>query len=243
MEKSYNPSIDDTQSFDTYEVTNPNATYNPTQKKPYESQYVQPFNLAYRNEGFKDNSTFNSNSNYQSRAESHENTVSDDTPIIHSENAPNGSFPPSEYYTTDTLPLNNTKSNSTLNDLPNERFYGYPTSSNDTLLQELKNRLPKSGKLPTPPPAPRTQDYSPGFIEKLENLHYTPEYHRTFSSPSGASDLLETNFDEPTPPKPKMRSKSEALLETNFDYMEPMPTNYPISEANRSKSQPLETAM
>lgn len=48
-------------------------------------------------------------------------------------------------------------------------------------------------------------------------------------------------------PKPKIRSKSEALLETNFDYFEPedaqVSSNHPITQSNRSHSQPLETAM
>lgn len=42
----------------------------------------------------------------------------------------------------------------------------------------------------------------------------------------------------------KSRSKSEALLETNFDIDENEENgNNPITEASRSKSQPLETSM
>jgi hypothetical protein len=53
--------------------------------------------------------------------------------------------------------------------------------------------------------------------------------------------LLETDLDQSAPP----RSKSENLLETNFDY-DPYEHHQQqdfLSRANRSKSQPLETAM
>lgn len=235
MEKSYNSSIEDNQSYDVYEANNPTPsgfTYNTTmqsmKRPPFDNHYAQPFNLAYKNEGFKDNSTFASNSNYQSRAESHENTISDETPIIHPEATQNLSYPPSEYYTTDTLPLS-AKSSTNWMDAP---VAGIHPNGHGSFLKELKQRIPTKGVLPAPPPVPR-------LVQTPDGFGY---YNRQMSLPGDEQDVLETNFDEPNP-KPKIRSKSEALLETNFDVVEPMPIGLPISEASRSKSQPLETAM
>lgn len=238
MEKStYTSTIDDNQSYDIYETHNPNTSglqYNQELKQEIGNQYAQPhFNLAYKNEGFKDNSTFASNSNYQSRAESAQDTnISEETPIIHSESPPEvPSFPPSEYYTTDTLPLSNTSEKSD----PSGHFYHNPSNQ---FLNELSSKLPRRE-----PEVPE-RHYA-------RSMSYTPDYHLMDSKQPideyfddrPHSDVLETDFDEPEP-KPKIRSKSEALLETNFDY-EPdeVVHNYPMTHASRSKSQPLETAM
>lgn len=238
MEKStYTSTIDDNQSYDIYETHNPNASgqrYNQDYKPETVNQYAQPhFNLAYKNEGFKDNSTFASNSNYQSRAESIQDAnVSEETPIIHSENNQNvPSFPPSEYYTTDTLPLSGTSDRSD----PSPKFYHNP---NDQFLRELNKKVAKRE-----PEVPE-RHYA-------RSMSYTPDYHLDDYNQSGdqyfddrpRSDVLETDFDEPEP-KPKIRSKSEAVLETNFDYEpEEVVQNYPMTHGSRSKSQPLETAM
>lgn len=259
MEKStYTSSIEDNQSYDIYEAHNPNPSgfaYNPTiqyHKSPskFDSQkYNIPtsaYDLAFKNEGFRDNSTFASNSNYQSRAES---TVNEEVPIIQSESATNSSYPPSEYYNMDTLPLSDA---STLN-LKQEitKSNGYAFNKPDI------NKLPQSDysnimDLPTPPDPPQTLSYSPTYSEKLENINYSPDYNivaleHPKERPRSAN-ILETDLEEPviTKPVPKARSKSEALLETNFDYPEPQTSpvfNHPLSEAARSRSQPLETAM
>lgn len=265
MEKStYSSSIEDNQSYDVYETHNPNPssfTYNPTieyHKSParLENQYAKPtaydLDLDYKNEGFRDNSTFATNSNYQSRAESVQDTSTDETPIMQPENDAI-SYPPSEYYNDDTLPLRTGRSDSTL-DLKRgieetNKTYD-PTYSrerpNHNLLQELKNKLPQKEKPPTPP-----RKHSPTYSEQLDNLTYTPDYNTVglahpFTDRPHSANILETNFDEPVAPKPKMRSKSEVLLETNFDYTPPEGSpqfNHPITDASRSHSQPLETAM
>lgn len=238
MEKStYTSTIDDNQSYDTYETHNPNITgiqYNQEFKPETVNQYAQPhFNLAYKNEGFKDNSTFASNSNYQSRAESvHDSNINEETPIIHTDSNVNvPSFPPSEYYTTDTLPLSSTSERSD----PNTNFYHNP---NTQFLNELSSKLPKRpDELPERHYA-RSMSYTPDYnavaLEHPDHQYFDDRPH---------SDVLETDFDE-IEPKPKSRSKSEALLETNFDY-EPdeVVQNFPMTQASRSKSQPLETAM
>lgn len=272
MEKStYNSSIDDTQSYDIYEAHNPNPSgfaYNPTieyHKSPskFDTQLNAQnasYDLAFKNEGFRDNSTFASNSNYQSRAESvQDNTITDQTPIMHSESSANTSYPPSEYYNTDTLPMNSTlgKSDSTL-ELKRAitQSNGYaPTyveqKPNSYFMAELKNKLPQNGvalkqptfnlmDLPTPPDPPRTFEnkvQSPTYAEKLESINYSPDYNivaleHPKERPHSAN-LLETDFDQPAfrKPVPKTRSKSEALLETNFDYSE--------AEASPPFNQPI----
>lgn len=261
IEKStYSSSLDDNQSYEVYEPNNPNPqsfSYNPTieyHKSPskFDSQYAKPstFDLAYKNEGFRDTSTFATNSNYQSAAESVQDDSTEESPIMNTESE-GISFPPSEYYNNDTLPLRSDKSDSTLDLKKDIEDYnnGYnPSYSRDrpprSFLEELKNKLPQ--KPPTPPKR------SPTYSEQLENINYSPEYHNvglphssSYEGRPGTADLLETNFDE-GPPKPKIRSKSVVLLETNFDYTPPSGSpqfNQPISDASRSKSQPLETAM
>ncbi|KAJ8919535.1 hypothetical protein NQ315_002156 [Exocentrus adspersus] len=250
MEKStYSSSIEDNQSYDVYEAHNPNPSsfsYHPTieyHKSParIENQYAKPtnFDLAYKNEGFRDTSTFATNS----RADSVQDGSSDETPMVQSEGV---SYPPSEYYNDDTLPLHGGKSDSTL-DLKRaiEEMNKAYEKPKDNFLQELKGRLPQMEKPPTPP-----VKHSPTYSEQLSSLNYTPDYntvalaHPVSDRPHSA-DLLETDFDE-VPPKPKTRAKSEVLLETNFDYTPPSGSpqfNQPLTDSSRSKSQPLETAM
>lgn len=249
MEKSaYSSSLDDNQSYEVYESHNPNPTsfsFSPTieyHKSPakFENQYARPtFDLSFKNEGFRDNSTFATNSNYQSRAESVQDDLTEESPIM-DKSSEITSYPPSDYYNTDTLPLRNNQSDSTL-DLKRgiheiNKAYDY------NLMQELKNKLPQKQKPPTPP-----RKYSPTYSEQLGNMGYTPDYNTTaLAHPHQSENLLQTDFDEPAKPKPKPRSKSEVLLETNFDYMPPSGSpqfNQPISDVSRSRSQPLETAM
>lgn len=256
MEKStYTSSIDDNQSYDVYEAHNPNPSafaYSPTieyHKSPNKfDQYARPngFELAYKNEGFRDNSTFATNS----RADSIQDSTNDDVPIIQDTiGGTSVSYPPSEYYTTDTLPLSHTtgKSDSTLDlkkgidDYNKNRNYDPIYSRerpNANLMAELKNKFPEV--------------QSPTYSEKLENLQYspTPDYNTVglAGPPDGrphSANILETDFDEPHP-KPRMKAKSEVFLETNFDYTPPSGSpqlNHPINEYKRSKSEPLETAM
>lgn len=257
MEKStYTSSIEDNQSYDIYEAHNPNPSgfaYNPTieyHKSPskFDAQkYNLPtttYDLAFKNEGFRDNSTFATNS----RAES---TVNEEVPIINSESATNCSYPPSEYYNTDTLPLSENlgKSDSTL-----ELKQGI-SKSNGYAFDKPENKFLTDYNimdLPTPPDPPRDTSYSPTYPEKLENLNYSPDYNivaleHPKERPRSAN-ILETDLEEPAieKPVPKARSKSEALLETNFDFEEPRTSpvfGHPLSETTRSRSQPLETAM
>ena len=243
MEKStFTSTIDDNQSYDIYEAHNPRIpvfTYNQPYRQEPANTYAQP--LAYKNEGFKDNSTFASNSNYQSRAESVQEASieSEETPIIHSTKDNSTSYPPSDYYNMDTLPLSSGTSDSdstvhTKQKFPeDEKHY-----ASRNLLQELNSKLP----VIEDSPSPDISDTHPHYARSTSYPYYNTE------PPNGLFDdrpnMMETNFDEPEP-KPKTRSKSEALLETNFDYFEPSEPvyNHPLTESSRSKSQPLETAM
>ncbi|CAG9761945.1 unnamed protein product [Ceutorhynchus assimilis] len=229
MEKSaYNSSIEDDTSY-AYESHNPNPSfaYNaPVEyhKSPtkYENPYAKPganaFDLAFKNEGFKDNSTFASNSNYQSHAGSGQDESSnDETPIITPYASKQvASYPPSEYYTTDTLPLHEANTSRPLG-----------------LMQELKSRLPNK------PPTPPTRKYSPTYSEQLTQMAYSPDFHTVgLAHPSSSPELKDHAF---TLPKAKTRAKSEVLLETNFDYTPEEEMSF--GDSGRWKSQPLETAM
>ncbi|KAF2901827.1 hypothetical protein ILUMI_04359, partial [Ignelater luminosus] len=282
MEKStYNSSIEDNQSYDIYEAHNPNPSafaYSPTieyHKSPARYGTNLPssdsYNLAFKNEGFRDNSTFASanNSNFPSRADSvQENSITDETPIMNPENAkPSISSPPYDYYNSDTLPLgakvdHTGKSNSTL-DSNGYKEYGGAYAGNKPdmdFLKELKTKMPYTNghvgkELPPPPAPPRPKDEAT-YAEKLQNLNFSPDYNTVgLEAPPAyyvqdrptSANILETSFDEPEQRPKTVRSKSEAVLETNFDYVEADDNepymNQPMTQSSRSRSQPLETAM
>lgn len=252
------------------------------------------FELAYRNEGFKDNSTYSG-----TRNNSIGTMLNDDsTPIIHqTDQEENGS----DYYgNSSTLPLQSNGGESL------------------TFLSELKHRLPEYESLPRPthsghssflppppdPPTPSASDVSyqsahsaAPFVhpkpkpkhDPKKNKYAVPEIRRPTVEPpppvnrpmsyyKATRGLRDSNLPESAtavvhnnnrpktlyeasaePPhtthsQPQSsqhhptksnysRSKSEALLETNFDDGQTTPTLQPLSPDNRSFSQPLETAM
>lgn len=223
MDKSQlNSSIEDNQSYDVYEAHNPRYSPSTSDFKATNQKYQVPhadnpvFDLAYRNEGFRNHSTFTSrnNSNWPSIANSE--VAPDDTPT--------DPIDESGYLNTNasTLPLNSsiamTDSISELKrDIETtpysyEQYEGLPTTPGSEPVPEYFH--------PPLPPQPYYYDERPK-----------------------SGTLLETNLDigEEKP----LRSKSEALLETNFDVFYPNePTELTQLSANsRSKSQPLETAM
>lgn len=251
----------------------------------------QGFELAYRNEGFRDNSTYGANT----RANSISNYLNEDTPIIHQVDA-DPSDTNSDYYgNSSTLPM---------------RHRGDQLS----FLSELKHKLPEYEKLPTPhqqahssflpaPPDPPYQlpstSFNRGYSKQVNSPSpIKPEYQQpeirrppppymspARSTPPPPLPLTDPRRPEsyfaamrsarhskppsppPSPPvqassrRPKAvyeaadtphlgddrratysRSKSEALLETNFDDEDAsQPT--PLTSDSRSYSQPLETAM
>ncbi|KAF5304533.1 hypothetical protein FQA39_LY09584 [Lamprigera yunnana] len=269
MEKSaYDSSIEDNQSYDIYETHNPNPpafVYNPTieyHKSPsrYGQQTPENYNLAFKNQGFRDNSTFGStnNSNLQSQVDSvQEQSITDETPIINPESKKNTSYPPYEYYNSDTLPLSTKSdakhSNSTISSSDGYKEYGgaYGGVKPDlNFLKELKSKVPNttngyvvSHNLP-PPPEPPIVEIPQNTFTSNSNKAPSPS-SSTYRDPT--PDMLETSFDDPPNTRPRTeRSKSEVLLETNFDYNEIEDEPFMIqniTESSRSKSQPLETSM
>lgn len=178
MEKSqFNSSLDDNQSFDIYEAHNPNPNVMPLQhttfvKKPITPEYsvpqnnTRPYNnLAFRNEGYRDNS------GTASGAPSINTVATEEIPILHH---PEGLGSPadvyamspqsdSQYFTSDTLPLrdNSDDGNSMKRQL--ERAgkiygpYGAPVGSYGaqpklSFLMELRSKMPEqpqAGAVPT----------------------------------------------------------------------------------------------
>lgn len=268
MDKSqFNSSVEDTQSFDIYETHNPQAAgmttdarggyayTTPSDFRPT-GEIVNPaFDLSFRNEGFRDNSTFASrdNSLWQSTAGSEMG----------------GGNSPSEggdYLTNaSTLPLNTSfaMTDSTLGvDVAVTPAYSEatfrPTETPDPYYDQSRERMREVSESYFDPKGSPKNYYS--------SAKATPEpYYQSTGSPAepmynlqerpkSTHMVLESNLDNaanenglPTPPHPPLRSKSEVLLETNFDVYVP-PSSKPsnssaITPASRSKSQPLETAM
>lgn len=268
----------------------------------YESERdSQGFELSFRNEGFRDNSTFTTRNN------SIGTNINEDTPIIHQTDVEDTG---SDYYgNSSTLPI---------------RAKGESLS----FLTELKNRLPEYERMPPPQsssghtsflPSPPDPPYDPppssssisssSFGKKIDNMKFSPkstpsppvihEYQKpeirrpapALSSKSNsppAKDVrrpdsyytamrsardsrMPPQVQPPQPPIPVprprpvyeasgddrpaySRSKSEVLLETNFDSQKnsknsnndsnnSLPPTIPLSSDSRSYSQPLETAM
>jgi len=91
MDKSqFNSSVEDNQSYDIYEAHNPNATvrnfngYSSTFPAKSSSAALNPsFDLAYRNEGFRDTSTFSSSHDNWQPQQMQVNTMMKTISIIH----------------------------------------------------------------------------------------------------------------------------------------------------------------
>lgn len=161
MEKSqFNSSLEDTQSFDIYEAHNPNnviqlkhSTFN---RKPASPEYSvpqnRPYSLAYKNEGYKENSA--------SEAPSMNTVATEELPIIHHpggltspEDDTLSPTSPSQYFNSDTLPLTGDKSEDPIfmkRELEREgKIYG-PYGARDhggqpklSFLMELRSKLPE----------------------------------------------------------------------------------------------------
>lgn len=169
MEKSqFNSSMEDTQSFDIYEAHNPNPNVMPLKhstfvKKPITPEYsipqsTRPYDLAYKNEGYRDNS------GHASDAPSINTVMTEEIPIIHH---PGGIRPDDDaflptndqYFNSNTLPLRNLEqSDDTLDlkrDLEREgKMYGAPNFGAQpklSFLMELRSRMPEqpqAGSIP-----------------------------------------------------------------------------------------------
>lgn len=239
----------------------------------------QGFELAYRNEGFRDNSTYGGGT----RSNSVSNYLNEETPIIHQTDREDAN---SDYYgNSSTLPMRAKGDNLSFLSELTQKLPDY---------EKLPNKL-NSSFLPAPPDPPYDRAYSKpstsnGYKKQVnspsptKNEYQQPEIRRpsppavpqsSFASPTPSTDVRrpqsyytamrsarESKPPSPPPTPPSMsthrpktvyeasgddrrttysRSKSEALLETNFDE-ETSPPN-PLTSDSRSYSQPLETAM
>ncbi|PZC85077.1 hypothetical protein B5X24_HaOG202841 [Helicoverpa armigera] len=281
MEKSqFNSSMDDNQSFDIYEAHNPNPnvmplTHSTFVKKPITPEYsvpqnnTRPYNLAFRNEGYRDNS------GTASGAPSINTVATEEIPILHHGDGMRS--PPdeytlsprsdSQYFTSDTLPLRDNSEDGDTMKRQLERAgkiygpYGAPAGSYGaqpklSFLMELRSKMPEQpqpGAVPTTTFGQRNNiaDQQQYYEDNLPSPPHPPVYSSAYDTtasdniPSYDSSPqdLSREFDDSPLPELHHRSKSEALLETNFDFEDGDTSPLPMSEASRSHSQPLETAM
>jgi len=243
MDKSqFNSSVEDNHSYDIYEAHNPNAAaqnFNglssaiPTKST---SEAVNPsFDLAYKNEGFKDTSTFSSSrDNWQPSTNVSEYNFDDQTvgtDYIHN---------------TSTLPLDAS--------LAMSDFTFNVKQGSDYSSQVPYQHQDSSYSEPPEPPLPFDDSFQHDGEYPL--LQPQPSAQYPFDDDPGRTSLLETDIDSESVERPKsemlletnldddhpvpVRSKSENLLETNLDEYA---TSHVPPIFNRSKSQPLETAM
>ncbi|XP_018046380.1 PREDICTED: protein bark beetle [Atta colombica] len=246
MDKSQlNSSIEDNQSYDVYEAHNPryspstNDFKNTVQKYGAAQSVDNPvFDLAYRNEGFRNHSTFAARNGTAAAVTSNwssppniQSTSVDESPTVYANNESS-----SYLNNTSTLPLHSS------------------IALTDSMI-ELKRDIEASSGVYDPidylkPP------YDSTTLTPSQASEPVPEYASDFQPPipphpyhyeaenrPRSEALLETNFD--TGEEKPLRSKSEVLLETNLDaFLVNEPTELTqLSAATRSKSQPLETAM
>ncbi|CAH2076021.1 unnamed protein product, partial [Iphiclides podalirius] len=245
MEKSqFNSSIEDNQSFDIYEAHNPNnviqlkhSTFNKNSPEYSVPQSAKPYNLGYRNEGYKENA-----------GASEAPSMSEELPIIH--------------HPGDTLPLRRLDDDplALKRELEREgKIYGpygtpnYGAQPKLSFLMELRSKMPEQpqpGAVPTSTFGQRSStppDQREYYEDTLPSPPNPPVYSSAYDSEALASYDSSPNSSQQYDHYPSelqdlhSRSKSEALLETNFDFDQTSPT--PMTEDSRSYSQPLETAM
>ncbi|XP_070163334.1 protein bark beetle [Polyergus mexicanus] len=246
MDKSQlNSSIEDNQSYDVYEAHNPRyspstSDFKNTVHKYSAAQTVDNpvFDLAYRNEGFRNHSTFTAG-NAAAAATSNwplqpnvQSTLTDESPTIVDPNNESSSY----LNNTSTLPLHSSLAfTDSMSELKRniEASTAYdPVEYDSKRAYDMATLTPSQASEPVPE---YVSDFQPPIPPH-------PYHYETESRPRSEA-LLETNFDmgEEKP----LRSKSEALLETNLDaFLINEPTELTqLSTTARSKSQPLETAM
>lgn len=245
MDKSQlNSSIEDSQSYDVYEAHNPRYSpstsdfKNTAQKYDTAQSIDNPvFDLAYRNEGFRNHSTFAARnaaavaSNWQSQPNVQSTSV-DESPIT------DPTTESSSYlHNTSTLPLH---SSLALTDSMSELKRDIETSAPYDPVEYDSRRTYDTATLAPSQASEPVPEYVSDSYQPPIPPH--PYHYETESRPRSEA-LLETNFD--TGEEKPLRSKSEALLETNLDaFLVNEPTELTqLSATARSKSQPLETAM
>lgn len=240
---------------------------------PSYDPYGQAFELSYRNEGFRDNSSFNTRNN------SYGTNINDDTPIVHHTDMDDSV---SDYYgKSSTLPMNprNNDNLSFLSELKQQLpEYEQLNSGHSSFLASPANDLspnsfqsssqkdkkntasiashsPKADK-ELKSDAKKSNDYAQPNIRLIDHDGRRPSSYYTAmqntrdsrnishltSSPNRRPKAVyqsSVGYDKPVI---NLRSKSEALLEANFD--ETAATlDQKMKSDNKSYSQPMETAM
>lgn len=295
MDKSV---ISTTNSFTDYEINinpNPQPRYNdysiqptkrysppdtPLKSKAYGLPPTPPlplnsFELAYRNDGFRDNSM------NATRNASVATNINEDTPIIHQ--VDNEEYNSDYYGNASTLPIRAKGENlSFLNELkqrlpeyeaprinsghssflpqgsernssasqssgtPPPSFENHSKNDKTNLISSSKPRIEpiQMRRDPTAVADVRRPDSYLKAVRKTARESILPksEYGRpkTVYESSTEPATPPARPAQPPPPQPYTRSKSEAVLETNFDSKAQVPENL-MSSDNRSQSQPLET--
>lgn len=219
------------------------------------------YELSYKNEGFKENSIFSGTRNNSTTTE-----LTEDTPIIHLVDPEDAG---SDYYgNSSTLPLRSNHDNDSFFNELKHRLPEY--QYNQPRYSKQSSFLPPA---PDPPAHNQSTPYDKkidalNFTPEtdgsvLRNTTSSPEDTRRPMSyltavRSSKAPAQPAKSPSPTPtatPRPKAlyqpgggeksyhRSKSEALLETNFDIDNETAGLNSLSNDSRSHSQPLETAM
>lgn len=246
MDKSQlNSSIEDSQSYDVYEAHNPRyspstSDFKNTAQKYDTAQSVDNpvFDLAYRNEGFRNHSTFAARNaaaaapSWQSQPNV-QSTLVDESPTT-DPNTESSSY----LHNTSTLPLH---SSLALTDSMSELKRDIETAAYDPVEYDSR-RAYDTATLALSQASEPVPEYASDFQPPIPPIPPHPYHYEAESRPRSEA-LLETNFD--TGEEKPLRSKSEALLETNLDaFLVNEPTELTqLSTTARSKSQPLETAM
>ncbi|KAK2577430.1 hypothetical protein KPH14_003537 [Odynerus spinipes] len=239
MDKSQlNSSMEDNQSYDVYEAHNPRYSPSTSDFKNTVQTYAAAqstdnpvFDLTYRNEGFRNHSTFASRNNNDWPLDSTSDAVPESNQTVDNVNE-------SSYLNNaSTLPLHSslalTDSMTELKrDIEASAGYGHAVDYDKIRNYDTATLTPSQASEPVP-------EYPSDFNPPLP----PHPYHYDQESRPRSEALLETNLDigEEKP----LRSKSEVLLETNLDsFLVNEPTELTqLSAGARSKSQPLETAM
>lgn len=267
--------------FNEYSVQ-PAKRYSPPDTPPKAKVYGLPptppvpiddFELSFRNDGFRDNSTIYTNT---TRNNSVSTNINEDTPIIHQ--VDNDEYNSDYYGNASTLPMRVKGDNlSFLNELKHRLpEYEEPrtSSGHSSFLQgsqEPTSNISQSSTMPydqkidimtfsPPKPAQRAEPAKTrrpnAFIAPPPEIRRPDSYMKAVKKTPRDSIIPKSEYGRPKtlyessqeppqrpsvppPAQPYTRSKSEALLETNFDENQP-PSNLLTSD-NRSHSQPLET--
>lgn len=255
------------------------STYDPkvTNTPQYDSYGQEGYDLSYRNEGFRDNSSINTRNN------SYGTNLNEETPIVHHNDIDDTM---SDYYgRTSTLPMTPIRNNDNLAFLSELKSqlpeYEQLNSGHSSFLASASNpaydqspssfysfspeksspakasKTSSASKPDVKPEVKKKTDYAQPTIRMVEHDNRRPDSYFTAMQNSRDSRNISRISGPPSNKRPKavyqsstvydrpvlnLRSKSEALLESNFDEQPNVPDSQ-LNSDSRSYSQPMETAM